>query len=365
MRVNIIQPKDKTRFSKKRVCAYARVSTESEKQGESFENQVAYYEKMISLNPEYEFVGVFADRGITGTTDNRPEFKKMLALTEQGKIDLIITKSISRFARNTTVMLEVVRELKNINVEVKFEKENISTLSGDGEFMLTVLASFAQEESKNISDNIKWRIRSDFKKGKFMINTKHFLGYDRDKDGGLIINEEQAAIVRKIYDCYVGGMSTVKIARTFAEEGIKTLKGKDRWTSSAILVILKNEKYKGDVLCQKTYMPDHLSRGTIINQGKLNQYYIKNNHDPIVSEEVWEQVQQIMAENRNKKNITKSSKYNKRYPLSGMLFCSKCGATLKRRIWNSKLTCKKVVWQCTTYIAEGVAHCPGTTISDE
>ncbi len=365
MKVNIIQPRDKYEHHKKQVCAYARVSTENVKQGESLENQITYYEALINANPEYTFVGVFADFGISGTTDKRPEFKRMIELAKAGKIDLIITKSISRFARNTTVMLEVVRELKDIGVEVKFEKENISTLSGDGELMLTVLASFAQEESKNISDNVKWRIRNDFKQGKIMLNTKRFLGYDKLENGALVINVVEADIVRSIFNLYLGGTSTTKIAKLLTSEGIKTLTGKEKWQPSSINHILKNEKYKGDVLCQKTYTPNHLSPGTIINKGKVEQYYIKDHHEPIVTVDEWNRVQDIMEENRQKKNVIKSDKYKKRYPYSGILYCGKCGAKLKRRIWNGKLPSRKVVWQCSTYIKEGAEHCSGLSINED
>lgn len=197
MRVRIIEPVKKKENKKKRVCAYARVSTGSDAQGESLENQIQYYENLISNNPDYEYAGVFADRGITGTTDNRPEFQRMLNLAKEGKIDLIITKSISRFARNTAIMLQVVRELKDIGVEIIFEKENIRTLSGDGELMLTVLSSFAQEESKNISDNLKWRVKKKFERGELIINTTRFLGYDKDEYGDLVINPKEAEIVKR------------------------------------------------------------------------------------------------------------------------------------------------------------------------
>ena len=184
MRVRVIQPKIITP-AKKKVCAYARVSTLSDPQGESLDSQITYYEKLIKSNPEYEFVEVFADRGISGTTDNRPEFRRMIDMARGGQIDLIITKSISRFARNTTIMLETIRELKTLNIEVEFEKENIKTLSGDGELMLTILSSFAQEEAKNISDNQKWAYSKKFKRGEVMINTNRFLGYDKDEYGEL------------------------------------------------------------------------------------------------------------------------------------------------------------------------------------
>jgi site-specific DNA recombinase len=365
MRVNIIQPKPKVKAVKRRVCAYARVSTEHDKQGESLENQITYYEQLIQSNPEYEFVGVFADYGISGTTEQRPEFQRMLELAKAGQIDLIITKSISRFARNTTILLETVRELKLKGIEVKFEKENISTLSGDGELMLTVLASFAQEESKNISDNIKWRIRNDFKNGKIMINEKRFLGYDKDKNGNLVINESEASIVRKIFTLYLSGKSSGEIAKILTKEGIKTVTGKDKWRSSSVNYILKNEKYKGDVLNQKTYKPTHLKGNTVMNNRQVDQYYIKEHHELIITESMWEKVQEIMEAHRRKKKIEKSHKYQKRYPYSGLLYCGKCGAKLKRRVWNSKLPSKKVMWQCSTYINEGKDHCEGISISEE
>ena len=197
MRVRIIGPTQKT-VRKRRTCAYARVSTDSESQSDSLENQMTYYEKIIRSNPDYEYVEVFADRGITGTIDNRPEFQRMLELAREGMIHLIITKSISRFARNTTILLQTVRELKDIGVEVIFEKENISTLSGDGELMLTVLSSFAQEESRSASENVKWSIRRDYQLGKTYINTNRFLGYEKDENGNLVINEKEAELVRPL-----------------------------------------------------------------------------------------------------------------------------------------------------------------------
>src|SRR5665647_424867 len=330
MRVRIIDPIPKT-VRKRRTCAYARVSTDNYSQGESLENQMTYYENLIKSNPEFEYVGVFADQGITGTTENRPEFQKMLELCRQGKIDLIITKSISRFARNTTIILQTVRELKDIGVEVIFEKENISTLSGDGELMLTVLSSFAEEESRNISDNIKWSIRKDYQRGKIYINTDRFLGYDRDENGNMIINEKEAAIVRRIFDLYVSGSGGFTIAKILAAEGIKTFSGKDRWDLSSIISILHNEKYQGDVLCQKTYVPNNRRHRTVVNRGELNQYYIKDNHPAIITREVWNKAQQILAEN-NRKGITNSPK--PQYPYTGLLFCGICGAPLWRRKYH-------------------------------
>ncbi|SCY24808.1 recombinase family protein [Alkaliphilus peptidifermentans] len=365
MRVRIIEPIRKVQDVKKKVCAYARVSTDSEAQGDSLENQTTYYENLIISNPEYEFVGVFADKGITGTTENRPGFKRMIKAARDGQIDLIITKSISRLARNTTVMLEVVRELKELGVEVRYEKENINTLSGDGELMLAVLSSFAQEESKNVSDNIKWRVRKKFEAGEVMINTTRFLGYDKSKDGNLIINEEEANIVKRIFNEYLGGKGTFLIGKELNHEKVPTVTG-GQWYDSTILTILKNEKYKGDVLLQKTYTLDHLTKKKVKNTGEVNSYYIENNHPAIISKEMWERVQEeIKRRGKCKGNTGGRDKYTKQYPLSRMLYCSKCGASLIRRTWNSKLSCRKIVWQCSNYIKNGKNSCEGTKIEDE
>lgn len=366
MQVRIVEPIKKVQKSKKKVCAYARVSTDSEKQEESLENQIEYYEKLISSNPKYEFVGVFADRGITGTTENRPEFQKMLQLAKGGDLDLIITKSISRFARNTTIVLETVRELKDIGVEVRFEKENIDTLSGDGELMLTVLSSFAQEESKNVSDNTKWRMKKKFQQGEMIINTKRFLGYDKDEYGDLVINPKEAEVVKRIFNQYLSGKGCFTIAKELRAEEIPTVAG-GIWGDTTILRILKNEKYKGDALLQKYYTPDHLRKRTVRNKGQIDSYYIEDDHVPIVSRETWEAVQEKIRKSAKTKGIVlgDTKKYTNRYPLTGMLYCSKCGATLRRRIYNSKRSCKKVVWQCSNYIKNGKSACIGTVIDDE
>lgn len=366
MRVRIIEPILKVQKQKKRVCAYARVSTDSEKQGESLDNQIQYYENIISNNPDYEFVGIFADRGITGTTENRPEFQRMLGLARDGKIDLIITKSISRFARNTAIVLETVRQLKDIGVEVRFEKENINTLSGGGELMLTVLSSFAQEESKNVSDNLKWRARKKFEQGELIINTTRFLGYDKDEYGDLVINSKEAEVVRRIFNEYLSGKGSFTIAKELNAEGVPTIGGA-RWHDTTILDILKNEKYKGDAILQKYYTPDHLKKCSVRNNGVIDSYYIEDDHSAIISREMWEQVQEEIKRRAEAKGNTAgdTDKYGKRYPFTGMLYCSKCGSTLRRRTWNSKHSCKKIVWQCSNYIKNGKDACTGTSIDDD
>lgn len=365
MRVSIIQPIVKAEKRKKRVCAYARVSTDGYKQGESLENQGTYYKNLISSNTEYEFAGIFADKGITGTKDDRPEFQRMLKLCREGKIDLIITKSISRFARNTVVVLKYVRELKDIGIEVRFEKENISTLSGHGELMLTVLSSFAEEESRSVSENIKWRYRKKFEKGELVINANRFLGYDKDEYGDLIINPKEAEIVKRIYKKYLEGNGIFKIVKLLNSDGIPTVTG-SRWNEASVRTILRNEKYKGDVMLQKTYTPSYLTKLRKINRGQVDSYYIEDNHSPIVTKEAWERVQLEMQKRAEAKgNSIGSIKCLNRYPLSGILFCSKCGSPLRRRTWNSKHSCKKIVWQCSNYIKNGKDACEGTVIDDE
>ncbi len=365
MRVRVIEATP-TIPKKRKACAYVRVSTDHEKQGESIENQMTYYENFILHHPELEFVNVFADRGITGTTEQRPQFQKMLQLCREGKIDVIFTKSISRFARNTTVMLEVVRELRLLGIEVIFEKENIRTLSGDGELMLTVLSSFAQEESKNVSDNIKWRIRKKFENGELILNTNRFLGYDKDDDGNLVMNEAEAKVVTRIFQEYMNGKGTIKLAKELNQEKIPTVTGA-KWYSSTVLAILKNEKYKGDALLQKFFVDAHLTKRKRRNNGELESYYIANNHPPIITKEMWEAVQmerKKRAESKGNKRGDRQ-KYQNRYPLTGMLFCSNCGAPLKRRTWNSKNASRKIVWQCSNYVNNGKEACSGTSIDDE
>ena len=365
MRVRIIEPLNVIAPKRKRVCAYARVSTASEAQGESLENQATYYRNLIDASPEYEYVGVFADYGTTGTKDERPEFQKMLALARAGEIDLILTKSISRFARNTTLVLEVVRELKELGVEVVFEKDNISTFTGDGELMITVLSSFAQEESKSASENLKWRYRRKFEQGELAVNATRFLGYDKNKHGELVINPIQARVVKRIFADYISGKGSFVIAKELNAEGVSTVAG-GTWHSSTVLNILKNEKYKGDAKLQKTYSKDHLSKKKCVNHGEVESFYIENNHPPIVSKEIWDEAQrQIALRAKAKGNVEETkNKYQNRYPMTGMLLCSKCGASLRRRIWNSKYSCKKVVWQCSTYIKNGKNACQGTSIDD-
>ncbi|MBP3887726.1 MAG: recombinase family protein [Cellulosilyticum sp.] len=358
MKVTILQPMVKP-IVKKKVCAYARVSTSSNSQEESLENQTTYYRNKIEANPDYEFVGIFADSGYTGTKDNRPGFQQMMTYCREGKIDLILTKSISRFARNTTIVLEYVRELKLLDIEIHFERENIQTLSKDGELMLAVLSSFAEEESRSASENVKWRFRKKFEQGELLINTKRFLGYDKDEYGDLVINRKEAKIVGYIFEAYLSGKGTHKIAKDLNKNKIPTVTG-TKWYDTTVLAILKNEKYKGDAWLQKTYTPNHLTKKKKRNTGEVDYYYIEDNHSAIISSEMWEAAQIKLKENRrNREHSQARNKY------SGLLVCSKCGCNLRKRVWNSGKPCQKVVWQCSNYIKNGKDACSGTSVSEE
>ena len=344
---------------KTRVCAYARVSTDSLKQADSFENQVSTYERTLKANPEYEFVGIYADQGISGRSENRPEFQRMLADARAGKFDLVITKSISRFARNTTTVLKYTRELKELGIGIYFEENNINTLSSEGEMMITVLASFAEEESRSIGENNRWTLRKKFERGEGMVNTNRFMGYDKDETGDLIINKKEAEIVRRIYQMYLSGEGMHRICKILNGEGIPTVTG-GSWNAGTIKTMLTNEKYKGDFWIQKFYTPPdkHSSRP---NDGKVQSYYVTDDHPAIVSEEEWQQVQELMAYRRKERNISDDkSAYQKRYPLSGMLICPYCGKNLRRRVVYGG----KIDWICATYIHKGKDACKGIRIHE-
>ena len=356
MQVRIIQASVPEKHIKAlKVCAYCRVSTGSDEQTLSLENQTITYERLIKSNPDYEFAGVYHDKAVTGSKENRAGFQQMLSDCRAGMIDLIITKSVSRFARNTVTVLKYSRELKEIGVGIFFEEENINTLSKDGELMLAVLSSFAQEELRSMSENIKWSVKKRFERGEVLINTKNFLGYDKDEYGQLIINEEQAEIVRRIFDLYICGTSTTKIADLLNGENIPTLNG-CKWYSSTINTILKNEKYKGDCLLQKFYHPEIHKQAR--NRGNVTSYYIEDDHQPIVSREIWEMANSRMAERARSR---KPADYSKRYPLSGMLICPYCGSALRRR----KVHNGRIEWWCSKSIKEGVKSCKGIHVREE
>lgn len=281
---------------KRRVAAYARVSTDNEEQLTSYEAQVDYYTNYIQGRDDWEFAGVYTDEGITGTnTKKREGFKSMVADALAGKIDLIITKSVSRFARNTVDSLTTIRSLKEHNVECYFEKENIWTFDGKGELLLTIMSSLAQEESRSISENCTWGQRKRFADGKVTVPFKRFLGYDMGPDHNLVVNPEQAKLVKRIYGMFLQGQSPFQIARTLTEEGIPSPGGKDHWNPSNIKSILTNEKYKGDALLQKSFTVDFLTKKKKTNEGEIPQYYVKDNHEAIIDPDTFEMVQTLMA----------------------------------------------------------------------
>lgn len=297
MRIQLIEPKKSSKTGKKRVCAYARVSTDSRKQGESLENQISSYERSIKANPEYEFAGVYADQGISGYSRNRPEFQKMIQKAKSGEIDLIITKAISRFARNTAVLLEVVRELRQLGIAIYFEEQNINTLSGDGEVMLTVLASFAEEESRNVSENRKWSLQKQFERGEYMINTERFMGYDKNEFGELVINPKEAMAVRLSADMYLLGVGSCRLGQLAEFLDIPTMSGA-KWTGGSFMGMFRNEKYKGDFHLQKYYTPEGKRDQTVLNKGEVQSYYMEDSYSAILSTKVWDALQKKMEENK-------------------------------------------------------------------
>ncbi|URJ58990.3 recombinase family protein [Paenibacillus polymyxa] len=355
-------------IQKKKVAAYCRVSTDSEEQKESYTNQVNHYTKYIQNNLEWEMADIYADEGITGTsTKNRTHFNRMIQDARNGKLDLILVKSISRFARNTLDLLKYVRELKSLGVAVFFERENINTLDTTGEVLLTILSSLAQDESRNISENSRWGILRGFQNGKVFCNTTRFLGYDKDEHGELVINEPEAEIVRRIYEEYLDGKSYQAIARGLMRDHIKTVTGGDTWWDSSITLILTNEKYYGALLQQKTVTVDFLTHKRIKNKGQEQQYFIEDNHEPIVSKEIFEAVQKEKKRRAKLKGsvMGESKRYSSKYALSSKVYCGCCGAIFKRRTWNSNNPSKKVVWQCKTYVNEGKTACDAKSVDEQ
>lgn len=338
-----------------RVAAYCRVSSGKDAMLHSLSAQVSRYSEFIQRHPGWAYAGVYADEALTGTKDNRPEFQRLLADCRAGRIDRVLTKSVSRFARNTVTLLETVRELKELGVAVYFEEQNIDSLSGDGELMLTILASFAQEESKSVSDNCKWRIRKDFSEGKPM-NLPLLYGYRRKK-GRIVIDEREAEIVRFIFRSCLNGMGKGRITEALREQGVPCRLGGE-WQTETVGGILKNEKYTGDALLQKTYIENHLTKRKCFNRGELPQYYAENTHPAIIDHETYEKVQTLIAERREKTNVQKD--VAARYPFSGMIVCGCCGAHYHRR---TNLT--RIAWQCVTYLRRGKKYCPAKQIPEE
>lgn len=361
---NITDRSKSSKLDRIRVAAYCRVSTDSEDQLNSYRSQVRYYTDLINKNKQWIMTEVYADEAITGTQITKREgFQRMISDCIDGKIDMVITKSISRFARNTLDTLKYVRMLKEHNVAIFFEDENINTLTMDGELLLVVLSSVAQQEVENISDNVKKGLKMKMQRGE-LVGFQGCIGYDYDSETkSLYINEEGADTVRYIFDRYVNGAGSFVIARELNEMGRKTIRGND-WTQSTVMGVIKNEKYKGDLLLGKSFTVDPISKRRLANVGEEDQYYIKGHHEPIISEEQFEKAQEIR--NRRAKPYTdqhtvvpgKREKYSRKYAFSCMLECGFCGSNLSRRRWHSGTAYNKAIWQCVTNTKKGKKFCP-------
>ena len=348
-----------------RVAAYCRVSTDNEEQASSYEAQIQHYEEFIKTNPEWEFVGVYADEGISATsTKNREQFNAMIEDCKAGKIDMIFTKSISRFARNTLDCLKYIRLLKEINIPVFFEKESINTMDAKGEVLITIMASLAQQESESLSKNTKMGIQYRFQQGKVMVNTRNFLGYDKDEDGHLIINPAEAEIVKRIFREYLEGASCMKIARGLERDGIRTARDNPRWHDSTVRKILENEKYMGDALLQKTYTIDFLNKKRGKNNGTLPQYYIEDDHEAIIPKDIFMRVQEEMARRSSERDMNgRRQGFSANHAFSHMVTCECCGEHFRRLHWNNRGK-KTIVWRCKTRL-EDRTRCMARTVSED
>lgn len=340
--INPLTHLSKVTMQKRRVAGYARVSTDSDEQFTSYEAQVDYYTQYIKRNPEWDFVKVYTDEGISGTnTKHRIGFNEMIADAMYGKIDLIVTKSVSRFARNTVDSLVTIRKLKEKGVEVFFEKENIYTFDGKGELLLTIMSSLAQEESRSISENATWGQRKRFADRKVTLPYKQFLGYRKGADGFPEVVPEEAVIVRRIYTRFMEGLSRVAIAKELTADGIPTPAGKQRWQTSTVESILKNEKYKGAALVQKCFTVDFLTKKKKVNEGEVPQYYVEHSHEPIITPEEFDKVQ---TEFERRKRI--SRQYSGKSIFSSRIICGDYGAFFGSKVWNSTNKYRRVIWQC-------------------
>lgn len=353
--IHKVQPTIPAIPQRKRVAAYARVSNDKESMIESLAAQVSFYSAHIQRNPQWIYVGVYADEGLTGTKDNRPEFQRLIADGFAGKIDMVITKSLSRFSRNTLDTLNILRELKQKGVDVFFERENIHSNSGDGELMLTILSSFAQEESRSVSENCKWRIREKMKQGE-MVGLRDMYGYVVERDN-IFIEPRQAEIVLQIFGWYLSGDSSVVIARRLNAVGELTLK-RAAWSARHVREILANEKYAGNALLQKSYITDHLSKRKKRNNGEVPQYYVEQSHPAIVNIDTFQATQELLK--LSSERYKPSNPVNARYPFTGRIICSNCGKNFQR-----KTTKGRVSWQCSTYLEQGKSACPAKQIPEE
>ena len=349
---------------KLRVAAYCRVSTDSDEQASSYEVQVEHYANFINSNSEWELAGIYADDGISGTsTKNREEFNRLIQDCMENKVDRIITKSISRFARNTLDCLKYIRQLKEKNIPVFFEKENIDTMDSKGEIMLTIMASLAQQESQSLSQNVKLGLQYRYQQGEITINHNRFLGYTKDEDGHLIIEPTEAEVVKRIFKEYLEGSSLIQIARNLEADRILTGAGNKNWAGTTVKGILVNEKYMGDALLAKTHTVDFLTKKRVKNNGIVPQYYVENSHEPIIPKTLFLQVQEEITRRANLKNKKGSITYSSKYALSGITYCGKCGEIYRRLHWNNRGK-KSIVWRCYSRL-DKTKDCDARTILEE
>ena len=354
-----------------RVAAYCRVSTDDEEQKTRYEAQIGYSTEKINSNPEWQMAGIFADEGISGTqAQKRPEFLKMIRLCRQRKIDVILTKSLSRFARNTVDSLGYIRELRALGIAVISEKENINTLTAESEMLITIMSCFAQAESESISKNVSWGVRQSFKNGNVPMQYARLLGYRKGHDGNAEIIPEEAEVVKEIYRCYLDGMSMNLIADRLNEKGLTTKGGSSPYRKTVVQRILTNEKYTGDALLQKTYVTDCITKKTRKNNGELPMYLVKNHHEPIISRTDFNRVQEEMARRSAKRTIadkltkTGQGKYSAKYALSELLICGECGEHYRRVTWTAK-GFKEIKWRCVSRIQYGKKKCHSSPTVDE
>ena len=343
-------------LKKRRVAGYARVSTDHEGQATSYESQMRYYSEYINGRDDWEFVKMYSDEGISGTnTKLRTGFKSMVEDALDGKIDLIITKSVSRFARNTVDSLTTVRQLKEVGVEIYFEKENIWTLDSKGELLITIMSSLAQEESRSISENVTWGLRKQFAEGKVHFPYTNVLGFKAGEDGAIVVDQDEAKTVRYIFQQALIGKSPYHIAKDLTEQVIPSPSGKSHWNATTIKRMLRNEKYKGDALLQKTYTTDFLTKKKNINRGELPQYYVENNHEAIVDRETFDAVQQVL-ENKGRKSSTTI--------FSSKLVCGDCGHFFGSKVWHSTSKYRRVIYQCNEKY-KGISKCSTPHVTEE
>ena len=348
-----------TGIVKRRVAGYARVSTDSDEQLTSYEAQIDYYTRFIGSHADWEFVRVYTDEGISGLcTRHRDGFNDMVQDAIDGKIDLIVTKSVSRFARNTVDSLTTIRRLKEVGCECYFEKEGIYTFDGKGELLLTIMSSLAQEESRSISENVTWGQRKRFADGKFSLAYSHFLGYEKDEENNLRVVPEQAAIVRLIYKLFLEGKTTQGIANYLMEHGIVSPAGKQRWQASTVGSILRNEKYKGDAILQKTFTADFLTKRMKKNDGEVPKYILEGAHEAIIASEQFEAVQEEFARRRKIGRAYSDKAFHSK------LICGDCGGFYGRKVWHSTDEYRCVVFQCNSKF-KAPTQCSTPTLTED